>query len=95
MPYMYRMKHRTLFTAFAAAAIAAAGAASAKDSAKSAPRALPGVDSGYSIVGPASEPEGPVVAENGDRIFKAGNTEIRIGGYVRVDIGTGALRPGN
>lgn len=97
MPYISRMMRRILFTVFAATAIVAgiADTASAKDNAKSAPHALPGVDDGYSIVGPVPEPEEPVVAENGDRLFKVGNTEVRIGGYIRVDIGTGARRPGH
>jgi len=91
------MTSRTLFTAFAATAIAiaSAGMASAKDNAKSAPHALPGVDGDYSILGPAPEPDDrPVIAENGDRIYKYGSTEVRIRGYVRVDVGAGTLRPG-
>ena len=92
------MMIRTLFTALTATAILAlaAGAASAKDNAKSVSHPLPGVDDGYSVVVPAAEPpDEPAVAENGDRIYKVGDTEIRIGGYIRVDIGTGKLRPGH
>jgi hypothetical protein len=91
------MMIRTLSALFAATAIVAlaAGAASAKDNAKSVPHSLPGVDDGYSIVAPVPEPpDEPAVAENGDRIFKTGNTEVRVGGYIRIDIGTGTARPG-
>jgi hypothetical protein len=89
------MMRRTL-TVSAAAAIAvalAASAASAKEKVKPAPHALPGVDAGYSIVKPMPEPDEPADVANGDRYFKFGNTEVHIGGYVRVDIGVGSLQP--
>lgn len=87
--------YRTLFTGLAAAAAIVAcpaGAAMAKEKVKPAQHALPGVDAGYSIVEPVPEPPEPAVAENGDRYLKVGNTEVRIGGYIRVDIGTGSAR---
>jgi hypothetical protein len=91
LPYIDRMTYRTLSILLAAVATAVVPTVtSAKEKVKPTQQALPGVDAGYSIVKPVPEPPESAVAENGDRFFKVGNTEVRIGGYLRVDIGTGS-----
>jgi hypothetical protein len=53
--------------------------------------ALPGVVGGYRIVKPAAEPDELPGAQGGQ--FKIGNTDVRIGGDITVDVGAGNISP--
>ncbi|MGX5800200.1 hypothetical protein ACWGS9_03040 [Bradyrhizobium sp. Arg314] len=67
-----------------------AGTASADDSSV---QKLPGVSGDYRIAKPAPQPEPDDAQPAGsDGTFKIGNTDVRIGGSITVDMGTGGTR---
>lgn len=88
--YIWRMMPRSMIAA-ATLAIASPGAgpALAKDAAK--PPALPGVETGYSIVKPMPEPDAMTDPGTGGAHFKVGDTEVRISGSIMVDISAGPI----
>ncbi|TPN88206.1 hypothetical protein FJ987_12615 [Mesorhizobium sp. CU2] len=54
---------------------------------------LPGVSGGYRIAKPAPQPEpDDALPANSDGSFKIGDTDVRIGGSITVDMGTGGTR---
>jgi len=53
---------------------------------------LPGVSGDYRITKPAPQPEPDDVPAGSDGSFKIGNTDVRIGGSITVDMGTGGTR---
>jgi|GEM_PF-1336186 len=61
---------------------------------KQTSRDLPGVDTEYSIVQPAPEPDDRSAEEvRDDRLhFKAGNWDVRVSGYVSVEIGASSYK---
>jgi hypothetical protein len=68
-----------------------AGTALADDSQK-----LPGVDGDYRIAKPAPQPEPDDALPAGTNgSFKIGDTEVKIGGSVRFDMGVGGLKSTN
>ncbi len=70
----------------------ASGAAFAKDAPKAAASgSLPGVKGGHIIVKPLPEPDDEANPASGQ--FRIGDTEVRIGGSVTVDIGVGSVGP--
>jgi len=85
------VQSRHACTALAAvAAVLMSGAASADDSST---QKLPGVSGDYRIAKPAPQPE-PDDAQpaSSDGSFKIGNTDVRIGGSITVDMATGGTR---
>ncbi|MDX8439578.1 hypothetical protein RFM51_08240 [Mesorhizobium sp. VK3E] len=67
-----------------------AGTALADDS--SSPK-LPGVSGDYRIAKPAPQPEpDDALPAGSDGTFKIGNTDVRIGGSITVDMATGGTR---
>ncbi|RWL43828.1 MAG: hypothetical protein EOR60_19945 [Mesorhizobium sp.] len=77
-------------TLAALAAALIAGTALADDSST---QKLPGVSDNYRIAKPAPQPE-PDDAQpaSSDGSFKIGNTDVRIGGSITVDMATGGTR---
>ncbi|WP_245429971.1 hypothetical protein [Mesorhizobium sp. WSM3859] len=70
-----------------------AGTALADDSPS---QKLPGVSSDYRIAKPAPQPEPDDAQPAGsDGSFKIGNTDVRIGGSITIDMATGAARVPN
>jgi hypothetical protein len=53
---------------------------------------LPGVSGDYRIAKPAPQPEPDDLPAGSDGSFKIGNTDVRIGGSITVDMGTGGTR---
>lgn len=82
----------------AAMALAIAGLVSSSalaDDASSATQkgALPGVNSDYRIAKPAPQPEpDDAFPSSGNGQFKIGDTDVRIGGSITIDMGTGGTR---
>lgn len=71
----------------------ASGTALAEDASSSAKGALPGVTSDYRIAKPAPQPEpDDALPADGNGTFKIGNTDVRIGGSITVDMATGGTR---
>lgn len=81
------LRHLTTGFVIATSTFAAAAEAGTTTNAN---KALPGVEGNYSIVRPAM-PEPDTQAEDTSKNFKVGNTEVHIGGSVRVDIQAGSL----
>lgn len=80
----------TLFaTAFALGLLLAGSLAGLAAEEKKKPAAgLPGVESGYSIVQPAPEPdEAKADDSDGGKRFKAGNWDVEISGYIWYQVG--------
>ncbi|RUX22356.1 hypothetical protein EOA23_24100 [Mesorhizobium sp. M2A.F.Ca.ET.042.01.1.1] len=70
-----------------------AGTALADDSPS---QKLPGVSGDYRIAKPAPQPEPDDAQPAGsDGSFKIGNTDVRIGGSITVDMATGGMKPPN
>jgi len=68
----------------------AAGTALADDS---APQKLPGVSGDYRIAKPAPQPEPDDAQPAGNNgTFKIGNTDVRIGGSITIDMATGGMK---
>jgi hypothetical protein len=86
------MPGSSIVSAALAAALLTAGSALAKDAVKSPSPALPGVETGYSIVKPVPEPDDPADQGNGGTRFKVGDTEVHVSGSITVDIGVGSIR---
>ncbi|TPI15296.1 hypothetical protein FJW06_07780 [Mesorhizobium sp. B4-1-3] len=82
---------RHLCAALAAlAAVLMSGAALAEDS---SPQKLPGVSGDYRIAKPAPQPEPDDAQPTGsDGSFKIGNTDVRIGGSITIDMATGGMK---
>jgi hypothetical protein len=59
---------------------------------ESSAQKLPGVSGDYHITRPAPQPEPDDVPASSDGSFKIGNTGVRIGGSITVDMGTGGTR---
>lgn len=72
--------------AFAAALVAGTALADDNSSQK-----LPGVSSDYRIAKPAPEPDDAQPAGS-DGSFKIGNTDVRIGGSITIDMATGGMK---
>lgn len=53
---------------------------------------LPGVSGDYRIAKPAPQPEPDDMPVGSDGSFKIGNTDVRIGGSITVDMATGGTR---
>ncbi|MBE1711533.1 MULTISPECIES: hypothetical protein [Mesorhizobium] len=87
--------HRVIAAAVLIFASLANGMALADDSAPPAQKgALPGVSGDYRIAKPAPQPEpDDAFPSNGNGTFKIGDTDVRIGGSITVDMGTGGLKP--
>ncbi|MEI9403042.1 hypothetical protein [Mesorhizobium argentiipisi] len=67
-----------------------AGAALADDSSS---QKLPGVSGDYRIAKPAPQPEpDDALPAGSDGSFKIGNTDVRIGGSITIDMATGGAR---
>ncbi|CDX25967.1 conserved exported hypothetical protein [Mesorhizobium sp. SOD10] len=85
------LQRRQLCAVLAALAAAlVSGTALADDSSA---RKLPGVSDDYRIAKPAPQPE-PDDAQpaGGDGSFKIGNTDVRIGGSITIDMATGGMK---
>ncbi len=84
---------RHLCSALALAGVLMTGNALADDN---SPQKLPGVSGDYRIAKPAPQPEpdDPLPAGS-DGSFKIGNTDVRIGGSITIDMGSGGLKPLN
>jgi hypothetical protein len=66
------------------------GAALADDSSA---QKLPGVSGNYRIAKPAPQPEPDDAQPSGsDGSFKIGNTDVRIGGSITIDMATGGVK---
>lgn len=77
------------FTAFATALLACTAAFGDDSTSK----ALPGVTGDYRIAKPATQAEpDDALPANDDGSFKIGNTDVRIGGGITVDMRTGGTR---
>jgi len=85
------LQSRHLCTALAALAVAlVAGAALADDSAT---QKLPGVSGDYRIAKPAPQPQpDDALPVGNDGSFKIGNTDVRIGGSITIDMATGGMK---
>ncbi|TPI81850.1 hypothetical protein [Mesorhizobium sp. B2-8-9] len=66
-----------------------AGAALADDSSA---QKLPGVSGDYRIAKPAPQPEPNALPAGSDGSFKIGDTDVRIGGSITIDMATGGAR---
>jgi hypothetical protein len=88
------MTPRHLHIAFAALAAALLGATSALAD-DNASQKLPGVSGDFRIAKPAPQPEPDDLPAGSDGSFKIGNTDVRIGGSITVDMGTGGIKPPN
>ena len=88
------MTSRHLHIAFAAlaAALLTGATALADDNAS---QKLPGVSGDFRIAKPAPQPEPDDLPAGSDGSFKIGNTDVRIGGSITVDMGTGGIKPPN
>jgi hypothetical protein len=86
------MMFRSFVSAALAAALPSAGPALAKDAVRAPSPALPGVETGYSIVKPVPEPDDMADRGTGGTRFKVGDTEVRISGSITVDVGVGSFR---
>ena len=74
----------------ALAAALMAGTALADDSST---QKLPGVSDDYRIAKPAPQPEPDDAQPAGnDGLFKIGNTDVRIGGSITIDMATGGMK---
>ncbi len=97
-PYSPRMtnplQRRHLCAVLAALAGAlVAGSALADDN---SPQKLPGVSGDYHIAKPAPQPEPDDAQPAGnDGSLKIGNTDVRIGGSITIDMATGGMKPPN
>jgi hypothetical protein len=92
------MQHRLnrLIIAITVAAAASTAAFAEDSSAPGQTGALPGVTGNYRIAKPAPQPEpDDALPAGGDGTFKIGNTDVRIGGSIAIDMGTGGIRPPN
>ncbi|RAZ89731.1 hypothetical protein DPM33_16200 [Mesorhizobium hawassense] len=78
---------------FALAALAGALMAGTALADESSSQKLPGVSGDYRIAKPAPQPEpDDALAAGSDGSFKIGNTDVRIGGSITIDIATGGTR---
>lgn len=85
IPWLFRI----ILTALAAT-IMACPAAFADDSSA---QKLPGVSGDYRIAKPAPQPEpDDALPAGNDGSFKIGNTDVRIGGSITLDMATGGNR---
>jgi hypothetical protein len=90
-----RTPHRVVAVAVLAIASLVSGTALAEDASSSAQKgALPGVTGDYRIAKPApvAEPD-DAFPSNGNGTFKIGNTDVRIGGSITLDVATGGINP--
>ncbi|MEZ2330822.1 hypothetical protein AB6802_13970 [Mesorhizobium sp. RCC_202] len=83
------MKKSHVALAVLAAALLAGTSAFAADNAS---QKLPGVSGDYRITKPAPQPDPDDVPTSSDGSFKIGNTDVRIGGSITVDMATGGTR---
>ncbi|MBW8908580.1 MAG: hypothetical protein JF620_06065 [Mesorhizobium sp.] len=83
------LKKSHVALAVLAAALLAGTSAFADDNAS---QKLPGVSGDYRITKPAPQPEPDDVPASSDGSFKIGNTDVRIGGSITVDMATGGTR---
>ncbi|MGB6117005.1 MAG: hypothetical protein WBF87_02180 [Mesorhizobium sp.] len=84
---MQRSLAPTIWAVLASMALASGPAFA--DEKKTSPAALPGVDTGYSIVAPAPEPDNRSEAERQHDLknLKVGNWDVKISGYVWYQVG--------
>ena len=89
-----RYRLNRLITAIVVIA-ASSGMASAGDASSQSPKgALPGVTGDYRIAKPAPLPEpDDALPAGGNGTFKIGDTDVRISGYIRIDVGVGRFKP--
>ena len=85
------MRPRHLRIALAAVGTFLAGTAAFADD--NSTQKLPGVTGDYRIAKPAPQPEpDDALPAGSDGSFKIGDTDVRIGGSITVDMGTGGTR---
>ncbi|TSE14070.1 hypothetical protein C1D09_000685 [Mesorhizobium intechi] len=92
------MLHRLnrLIIAVAVAAAASSVAFAGDSSAPGQTGALPGVTGNYRIAKPAPQPEpDDALPAGSDGSFKIGNTDVRVGGSITIDMATGGIRTPN
>ena len=84
------LRSRLLCAALVAfAGMLMAGAALADDSSA---QKLPGVSGDYRIAKPAPQSEPDALPAGSDGTFKIGNTDVRIGGSITIDMATGGMK---
>ncbi|MDX8460197.1 hypothetical protein [Mesorhizobium humile] len=85
------LQSRRLCAALAVlAGVLMAGFAFADDSSS---QKLPGVSGDYRIAKPAPQPEpDDALPAGNDGTFKIGNTDVRIGGSITIDMATGGMK---
>ncbi|TPI42286.1 hypothetical protein FJ414_07305 [Mesorhizobium sp. B3-1-6] len=89
MPKLLQTRHLCVAAAALAGALTA-GAAVADDSSS---QKLPGVSGDYRIAKPAPQPEpDDALPAGNDGSFRIGNTDVRIGGSITIDMATGGMK---
>ncbi|WP_027058868.1 hypothetical protein [Mesorhizobium loti] len=90
-----RTSHRVVAAAVLAIAGLVSGTALAEDASSSTQKStLPGVSGDYRIAKPAPQPEpDDALPADGNGTFKIGNTDVRIGGSITLDVATGGIKP--
>ncbi|MDX8524994.1 hypothetical protein RFM68_10775 [Mesorhizobium sp. MSK_1335] len=92
MTKLLQTRQCVVLAAFAGALIA--GTAAFADDSQA--QKLPGVSGDYRIAKPAPQPEpDDALPAGSDGSFKIGNTDVRIGGSITIDMATGGIRPPN
>ncbi|TPJ35875.1 hypothetical protein [Mesorhizobium sp. B2-8-3] len=89
MPKLLQTRHLCVAAAALAGALTA-GTALADDSSS---QKLPGVSGDYRIAKPAPQPEpDDALPAGNDGSFRIGNTDVRIGGGITIDMTTGGMK---